>query len=106
MKSEETIEKDQNSRCRGEEKKKSIKTGSILLLFAVVVLLATTGDWPFGFIASPPSRVNLRRQERVGGISARQERGGDTKELNRIIDESRLNISMNLTQSSGTARLT
>ena len=62
MKSEETIEKDQNRQMPGvKKKKKSIKTGSILLLFAVVVFWPQPGDWPSWFIASPPGRVNLRK---------------------------------------------
>lgn len=47
MKTEETIEKDQNRQMPGvNEKKKKLKTG-ILLLFAVVILLAITGGLAF-----------------------------------------------------------
>ena len=99
MKSEETIEKDQNRQMPGVKKKnKSIKTGSILLLFAVVVLLATTGGLAF-LVYSQSARQSKFEEDRnaLEGFLPGKSEAEIQKELNRIIDESRLNISMNPT---------
>ena len=99
MKSEETIEKDQNRQIPGGYKKnKSIKTGSILLLFAVVVLLATTGGLAF-LVYSQSARQSKFEEDRnaLEGFLPGKSEAEIQKELNRIIDESRLNISMNPT---------
>ena len=99
MKSEETIEKDQNRQMPGvKKKKKSIKTGSILLLFAVVVLLATTGGLAF-LVYSQSARQSKFEEDRnaLEGFLPGKSEAEIQKELNRIIDESRLNISMNPT---------
>ena len=98
MKTEETIEKDQNRQMPGvNEKKKKLKTG-ILLLFAVVILLAITGGLAFQvYVRSVrQSKFEVDRNALEGFLPGKSE-ADIQKELNRIIDESRLNISMNPT---------
>ena len=94
MKSEETIEKDQNRQMPGEKKKKkSIKTGSILLLFAVVVLLATTGGLAF-LVYSQSARQSKFEEDRnaLEGFLPGKSEAEIQKELNRIIDEDRKSV--------------
>ena len=98
MKTEETIEKDQNRQMPGvNEKKKKLKTG-ILLLFAVVILLAITVGLAFQvYVRSVrQSKFEVDRNALEGFLPGKSE-ADIQKELNRIIDESRLNISMNPT---------